>query len=214
MNYIVLKGDIINSRDSKNRDQIQQQLSSTLKEINKKYKDVIAAEFMITSGDGFQGLMKSANHLFDIINELEESIPIKLRFGIGVGTVSTSIDPKNSAIIDGPCYHRADDMLNDIKAQEQQNTAPRANIRIGSETEYDDVLNGLLSLRYVIKSSWTTRQTEVTRMYKQHNENQYQTAEKLGVNQSTVSRALKVTDYYSVKSAEAQMIRFIQDVII
>ncbi len=214
MNYIVLKGDIINSRDSKNRDQIQQTLSRRLKELNKKYKDVIAAEFMITSGDGFQGLMKSAVHLFDITDELEDSIPIKLRFGIGIGTLSTSINHKNSALIDGPCYHRADDMLSDIKAQEQQNTAPRANIRIGSDTQYDGVLNGLLSLRYVIKSSWTPRQTEVTRMYKEQSENQHQTAAQLGVNQSTVSRALKVTDYYSVKSAEAQMLRFIQEVII
>ena len=133
MNYIVVKGDIIDSRNAKDRDKLQQQLSESLKTINEQYKNVIAAEFMITSGDGFQGLMNDAAHLFDITNLIEE-LPINIRFGIGIGEVSTEIDSKNSAVIDGPCYHLADDMLNRIKTEETQNTAKRANIQMASNT--------------------------------------------------------------------------------
>lgn len=213
MNYIVVKGDIIDSRNAKDRDKLQQQLSEYLKTINEQYKNVIAAEFMITSGDGFQGLMNNADHLFDITNLIEE-LPINIRFGIGIGEVSTEINPKNSAVIDGPCYHLADDMLNRIKTEETQNTAKRANIQMASNTPNDGIINGLLSLRYVIKSSWTKRQHEVIGMYISHDENQYKTAAVLGVNQSTVSRALKATNFYSVKSAETEVIRFIKDVIL
>ena len=213
MNYIVVKGDIIDSRNAKDRDKLQQQLSESLKTINEQYKNVIAAEFMITSGDGFQGLMNDAAHLFDITNLIEE-LPVNIRFGIGIGEVSTEIDSKNSAVIDGPCYHLADDMLNRIKTEETQNTAKRANIQMASNTQNDGIINGLLSLRYVIKSSWTKRQHEVIGMYISHDENQYKTAAVLGVNQSTVSRALKATNYYSVKSAEIEVIRFIKDVIL
>lgn len=213
MNYIVVKGDIIDSRNAKDRDKLQQQLSERLKTINEQYKNVIAAEFMITSGDGFQGLMNNADHLFDITNLIEE-LPVNIRFGIGIGEVSTEIDSKNSAVIDGPCYHLADDMLNRIKTEETQNTAKRANIQMASNTQNDGIINGLLSLRYVIKSSWTKRQHEVIGMYISHDENQYKTAAVLGVNQSTVSRALKATNFYSVKSAETEVIRFIKDVIL
>ena len=213
MNYIVVKGDIIDSRNAKDRDKLQQQLSERLKTINEQYKNVIAAEFMITSGDGFQGLMNYADHLFDITNLIEE-LPINIRFGIGIGEVSTEINPKNSAVIDGPCYHLADDMLNRIKTEETQNTAKRANIQMASNTQNDGIINGLLSLRYVIKSSWTKRQHEVIGMYISHDENQYKTAAVLGVNQSTVSRALKATNYYSVKSAEIEVIHFVKDVIL
>lgn len=213
MNYIVVKGDIIDSRNAKDRDKLQQQLSERLKTINEQYKNVIAAEFMITSGDGFQGLMNDAAHLFDITNLIEE-LPVNIRFGIGIGEVSTEIDSKNSAVIDGPCYHLADDMLNRIKTEETQNTAKRANIQMASNTQNDGIINGLLSLRYVIKSSWTKRQHEVIGMYISHDENQYKTAAVLGVNQSTVSRALKATNFYSVKSAETEVIRFIKDVIL
>ena len=213
MNYIVVKGDIIDSRNAKDRDKLQQQLSERLKTINEQYKNVIAAEFMITSGDVFQGLMNDAAHLFDITNLIEE-LPVNIRFGIGIGEVSTEIDSKNSAVIDGPCYHLADDMLNRIKTEETQNTAKRANIQMASNTQNDGIINGLLSLRYVIKSSWTKRQHEVIGMYISHDENQYKTAAVLGVNQSTVSRALKATNFYSVKSAETEVIRFIKDVIL
>ena len=213
MNYIVVKGDIIDSRNVKDRDKLQQQLSEYLKTINEQYKNVIAAEFMITSGDGFQGLMNNADHLFDITNLIEE-LPVNIRFGIGIGEVSTEIDSKNSAVIDGPCYHLADDMLKRIKTEETQNTAKRANIQMASNTPNDGIINGLLSLRYVIKSSWTKRQHEVIGAYISHDENQYKTAAVLGVNQSTVSRALKATNFYSVKSAETEVIRFIKDVIL
>lgn len=211
MNYIVVKGDIINSRKAGNRDDIQQQLARSLSEMNKKYEDAIAAKFMITSGDGFQGLMHTSVHLFDIINCLEDTHTVQFRIGIGIGEVTTKIDPENSAIIDGPCYHYADDMLNKIALEEKQNTAPRTNIKIGSDTTYDGILNGLLSLRYVQKATWTARQKEVIQTYMKHNENQYETAAALGVNQSTVSRALKVTDYYSIKAAEMACIRFLKD---
>lgn len=213
--YIVIKADIINSRQSKDRNTVQKSLSKTLKTINETFSESIASRFMITSGDGFQGLMTRGTHLFDIIQLLESSIaPMKLRFGIGVGEVSTDIDNSNSAIIDGPSYHYADEMLTRVQEIEDQYASISTNILLKSNTEHDELLNALLSMRYVVRSSWTTRQNEVIAAFIQMNEKQYETAANLKVNQSTVSRALKSTDYYSVKSAEIALINYIEGTLL
>lgn len=213
--YIVIKADIINSRQSEERNAIQKSLSKALETINDTYDSSIASKFMITSGDGFQGLMTIGTHLFDIIQLLEISVaPLKLRFGIGIGSVSTDIDEDNSAIIDGPSYHYADEMLTCVKSLEGQYSSISTNILLKSNRDHDEILNALLNMRYVVRSSWTKRQHEVITTFIEMNENQYETASKLNVNQSTVSRALKSTDYYSVKSAEVALINYIESTLL
>ncbi len=58
--------------------------------INTKYHSVIAAKFTITLGDEFQGLLSSPEVLMDIVDYIKVHLhPIKVRFGIGFGDMST-----------------------------------------------------------------------------------------------------------------------------
>ena len=63
-----------------------------MSKINQSYDDIIAANFIISLGDEFQGLLCQQEKVFEIINDIEMNMfPIKIRFGIGVGKIDTDI---------------------------------------------------------------------------------------------------------------------------
>ena len=108
MNYIVIIGDIKHSKSISNRYEIQGQLKKTLDYINKKYKTSVAARFLITLGDEFQGLLSTAEPLIDIIGYIQnEMFPVRIRVGVGIGEITTEIN-KNAAIgAYGPAFYAA-----------------------------------------------------------------------------------------------------------
>lgn len=204
-NYVAIIGDISDSKQLKNRKEIQQKLKEKLRSVNEKYADDIAAKFMITLGDEFQGLLYNRAHIFAIITEIERALsPIELRFGIGIGDITTEINYHHSSEIDGPAYHRARQMITEIEKMKSQYTEREANMMICSEAknrEIDQLLNSILSVCTVLKSKWTDRQQEIIDTYLSHNENQYEAASILKITQSSVSRALKKANFYSYQSA-------------
>ena len=55
--YVAIIGDIVGSRELKDRYKIQVQLENTLDSININFSRVIESKFTITIGDEFQGLV-------------------------------------------------------------------------------------------------------------------------------------------------------------
>lgn len=213
--YTVIIGDIIDSKDIKNRNQVQTTVKNILSTINKKYSKDIAAEFSITLGDEFQGLLKNRNNIINIISEFEMIMaPVSIRFGVGIGNVSTDINFERSAEIDGSAYHRARTMIEDLENSENQYSKRQANILISSQDkniEIDQLLNSILSLCTALKSKWTLRQHEIIHTYLLNDENQYKTAEKLSIGQSTVSKALNAANFTTYQSAMANVNSFLTE---
>ena len=114
--YCAIIGDIVDSKKIKNRAEIQTKLENVLLAINKKYEIDIAANFVITLGDEFQGLLKLPKNLTRIIEQIKmELYPIKLRFGAGIGEIYTEINPKIAIGADGPAYHNAREAIEIIQ---------------------------------------------------------------------------------------------------
>lgn len=203
--YTAIIADIIDSKKIKNRKQFQRKFQAILKEINKDYAENIASQFTIRSGDEFQALLKDRETLIEIISKIEFAIyPVQLRFGIGIGEIATDIDPKNSFLVDGTAYHRARAMLEQLVKNENQYAKRESNLMIASADsnhEIDQLMNAIFSLRYILKKQWTDRQHEVINSYLLNDENQYKTAESLGISQSSVSRALKAAHFTSYQLA-------------
>lgn len=203
--YTVIIGDIIDSKKIVDRKQVQMKFKKILHDINQKYAADIASQFTITLGDEFQGLLKNRNNVIKMITEIEMAIaPIKMRFGVGIGEVSTAINFESSSEIDGPAYHRARAMVEELEASESQYSQRLASILIASQEgnkEIDQLLNSILSVCTALKSKWTIRQWEVIEAYLVNEENQYRAAEKLGIGQSSVSKALNAAEFASYKSA-------------
>lgn len=202
--YIAILGDIIDSKMTENRNDVQNKLKQTLEIINDKYSANIIARFSIIYGDGFQGLMQISNETMNIISEIELAMyPVKFRFGIGIGNISTDIS-NNVYEIDGECFHFARKVLNNITENSSKQTSLNTNIMIssGPENKYDDMLvNTVLNLSYVIKRKWTKSQYEIIQTYIEKDYIQVLTAEKLKVNKATVSKVLSRTDFFSYKNA-------------
>lgn len=203
--YTVIIGDIVNSREINDRREIQTRFRAVLSDINSKYKAYISARFKITLGDEFQGLLSDCRNVIRIIMEIENLMrPLRLRFGVGIGTIDTDIIYDDSSEIDGPAYHRARGMIEQIGQKEMQYEESQSNIMICSGdscSDQDMLINSLLSATFAIKSKWTGRQDEIIRVYETNGENQYKTAEILGIAQSTVNRALRNARFYAYKSA-------------
>lgn len=203
--YVAIIGDMVGSKAIINRQDAQRKFKAILSKINSVYKEEIASEFMITSGDECQGLLKSRKHVLKIVHDIEMAMmPVELRFGIGVGEVSTAIDFNNTLEMDGPAYHRARGMIETMHMKRKQYSMSQPTILIDSgehNHQIDELMNATLSVCTALKSKWTDRQKEIVYHYLLHDENQYRAAEALAIGQSSVNKALKSTRFYSYKAA-------------
>lgn len=211
--YTVIIGDIIDSRKISDRKKFQSVFKETLENINVKYQEDLAAKFSITLGDEFQGLLKSKKNILNIIFDIEMALwPTKLRFGVGIGEISTEISYYNTAEIDGSAYHRARKMIDLLKSKEGQHSKRTANILIASNKEnleIDNILNSVLSVTTALKSKWTIRQAEIIDTYLKSEENQYQTASKLKIGQSSISKALSSANFITYQAALESVSHFL-----
>ncbi|SCG82046.1 hypothetical protein DW1_0426 [Proteiniborus sp. DW1] len=108
MTYCTMICDICSSRKIKNREEIQYKIIDMLKEVNKKYNDIILSPFIVTLGDEWQGLLRYPCDYLNIINFFKKYIPdIKFYVGIGIGDVSIHNFELTVNQLDGPSFYRA-----------------------------------------------------------------------------------------------------------
>ncbi len=204
--YIAIIGDIRESKKIHDRNDVQLKLKNVLETINNKYGEEVSSKFMITLGDEFQGLLWSGAKVLDIIEEIQrEMYPIQIRFGIGVGKITTNINAGMAIGADGPGYYKAREAIEFLKREEQKNKAPLSGIRIEVEEEMSNVsnlLNTIFSLMEVIKSNWTQRQREIIYEYENTGGSQLECAKRVEITQSSVQRSLKKGNYYEYTHAK------------
>ena len=121
MQYYAIIGDIKRSKKIENRCEIQEKLKKILDNVNSIYNNDISAKFLITLGDEFQGLLEITAPILEIIKYIQREIyPIKLRFGVGIGNVSTLINHEAAIGADGPAFYAAREMIEFLREQEKK----------------------------------------------------------------------------------------------
>ena len=202
---IAIIGDIKNSKNIEERGKFQNKLNKILNEINEIYSDSISSNFTITLGDEFQGLLHSGEHVMDIIQYIKkESYPIKIRFGIGIGAITTDINSAISIGADGPGYYKARDSIEQLKVLEKKNESTYGDIQIkidGDNNLQELSLNSILKLMYCIEKDWTKKQREVVNYVLFEKKNQTETAHYFNVTQSNIQQILSKTHFYAYKDA-------------
>lgn len=203
--YIAIIGDIKGSKAIENRKEVQENLAMVLNEINDHYSDEIASRFMITLGDEFQGLLLNGTSVMKIISRIEGRLdPVKLRFGIGVGEITTKINPYMAIGADGPGYHKARAAIEYLKKNEKRKQSGVSDIRLELEGENQEpqiFINTIFGLMAALKASWTNRQREIIQDMLEHRDNQTETAKRLNIKQPTVSKVLVTGNYYAYEEA-------------
>ena len=198
--YFAVIGDIKNSRKIKDRFQVQEQLQQILEEINSEFDNYIAAKFIVTLGDEFQGLLNSTQPIITIIERIMlKMYPVKIRFGIGFGGISTKINPEMALGADGTAYYHARNMINEIKKNQKGRMSAQTSVKISADGNVSVVAlaNNTFSLWHLIQEKWTQKQVRLILETVICENNQREVARRLGIVQSTVQRGLKSSGYYS-----------------
>lgn len=203
--YVAIIGDIKSSKEIENRNNVQEKLKKILEKINMKYENDISAKFMITLGDEFQGLLCNGEKVPTIIEEIQSKMyPIEIRFGIGVGAITTEINSEMSIGADGPGYYKARDAIEFLKKNERKNKIHISDIRIEIDKDKNSIaemLNTIFSLLAVVKNKWTKRQREIIMDMVKYQDGQEKSAARLEITQSSVQRGLTNGNYYAYKEA-------------
>lgn len=199
MKFVAIIGDIKDSKKIENRSQAQEKLNGVLKYLNENYYADISAKFIITLGDEFQGLLKSTEHLLDIIKYIQrEMYPIRLRFGIGFGETNTDFYYEFAIGTDGPAYYAAREMIEQLREQEKRLKRQASDIQISIyNTEKFEIteINTMLALMKIIEDGWSEKQRLTIWDMTQNGGSQKECAKRMGTTQSTVARRLADGNY-------------------
>lgn len=118
MQRLALIADLVRSRDIPRRAEFQRRLKSRLGELSARSAGELLSPWTLTLGDEFQALYGGFHGLFeDLFDLLEACQPQALRFAIGVGELSTAINPQAALEMDGPAFHRARAAMESLKPQ-------------------------------------------------------------------------------------------------
>lgn len=200
--YIAIIGDIIDSKKIINRAEIQEKLNFILNEINKKYEKSISANFIITLGDEFQGLLNSPENIIKILEKIKlELYPVKLRFGIGFGGITTEINKTMAIGADGPAFYKARESIEELKISEKKNEKPFQDVIMKSEKPSHSIcfnlINSILSSCSYIENKWTDKQREVIKFIFIDSLNQTTIAKQMKLEKSSIQRRIDSSGFYT-----------------
>lgn len=107
-------GDTVRSREIADRDAFQARLQGALDEVNEASRP--AAAFTISAGDGVEAVYREPRTLFlDLLSIWGAVHPQLIRFAVAVGPISTTLDPRNPLVADGPAFHLARNGIEELK---------------------------------------------------------------------------------------------------
>lgn len=193
---VAVIGDIIGSRDlGVQRPLVQTKLFKVIADCNQKYSNAILSKFIITAGDEFQGLLKQADVLPDIIWELETTFKYQIRFGIGCGILNTQL--QDDAIgMDGPVWYEARDAIKDAFINKRN-----GGVFKGFDDNDDLILNGFARILYYHRTSFTEKQRRIVNLLRQ-GKTQIEVAKKLKTTRQAIYKFAKSAGWNGYAEAE------------
>jgi hypothetical protein len=165
--YFAVIGNIISAEKmvNKERYEMQTKMDEILTKINKEHKNDIAFDFKLTLGDEFQGLIRNASAVLEILDKTEYlANPLELCFGIGIGPIYSGINKKSSNRPDGPAFWNAGFAIQQMKKNKSY-TRPKILFETEDNERNKDiwleVINESLCLCDFIERGWTDKQKSI-----------------------------------------------------
>ena len=196
--YTAVIGDVVQSRSlpPAERARLQEELQIFLITLNEGYADLVRSEFVITTGDEFQGLLGDPSIVPDIVWAADTHLEAgRLRYGIGYGELHTPLQP--AAIgMDGPAFHHARHAITLARKHGWQ-----GGVFSGFGDWQDQVLNGLARLLERHAERLTAKQREVADKMRDGLE-QTAVAEELGVTRQAISDHIRAMGWEALAAGE------------
>jgi hypothetical protein len=107
MQVLALIGDVVASKELSQRSVFQRRLGKVLAQTSGAARHLVSP-YTLTLGDEFQAVYRNADLLFaDIFGIMAEIHPVRIRLALGVGALTTKINPVQALGMDGPAFHGA-----------------------------------------------------------------------------------------------------------
>ena len=195
---IAVIGDVVRSRElpGRQRHQVQLGLEQLTATINQRYRRAIAARFLVTLGDEFQGVLKQADILPDLIWDVEATLAnAEVRIGIGFGTLNPPFKPVALGM-DGLAFHAARQAIELARKRRLQ-----GGLFVGFGETDDLVLNGFARLLRHVRQELTKGQMRALTRLRQ-GRTQAQIAKELRLSRQAVSKQAKGAGWEALLEGE------------
>ncbi|MFK7742726.1 MAG: SatD family protein [Planctomycetota bacterium] len=185
--FVAVTADVVASRQHGDRKALQKQLLAALRSASDELGRALVADAQLTAGDEVQALLRTPTATMRLLQLLSDAVhPTQFTFGIGFGTLSTSLPSRRAArrlpLLDGPCFHHARTALEEARSR----GAWAAAHGFGP---WQEPLNALLELLGNLRQGWTEKQGQYAGAAR--TAAQKDVAKRFGVNPSVVSESLK-----------------------
>jgi hypothetical protein len=144
MPYLVIIGDVVASRAIGDRAGFQGRMRRAMDDRNAAQAEgSLVSPYTLTLGDEFQVVRSWTEGCFrDLLSIAADLQPADLRFALGIGDISTAINPAQAIGMDGSAFHRARDGVERLKQE-------RAACRVeGLPQPLDGLVNNGLALAF------------------------------------------------------------------
>ena len=192
--FVAVKMDMRSSRRIRDRERAQEQFIQVMQALNREFAPSIQARFIVTHGDEAQGMLKreSAPDALAVMERaIEGVVPVELRFGIGMGTLSTPLQP-DAIAMDGEAWHLANRALGLARSR-------RKYVVFGGFGEQvDRQLCALTNLLLYMRNGWSMEQRRAIELV-DAGMMQSAAARALGVSESAISQRLASAGWHFYK---------------
>lgn len=197
---VVVLGDVVDSRDVADRARFQQTLEATLQTVNDRFEAAAQTPFQILKGiDEVGGVLYGLERVYDVVKYVTRELhPVDIRFAVARGTVDVGLDSGEIAAMDGPAFHAADRILDDIEERDRT---------FGLEADdafVDVLLQNYVNLQFLVADAWTDKELEVITLYERLG-TQEAVADRLDVTQQRVSSVIQDTNWNVINGIETDL---------
>lgn len=199
----VILGDVIESRAATDRTAVGDALATGIDEANTVATDALHAPFTVLKGvDELGGVLTDPSPTYAAITAIVEALhPHEIRFGIAWDTVDIATDSDDVATMDGPAFHRADELLATVTDTDRYVGIDLAPI---TTPPTSTLLGGYCDLLSLWKAAWTPRQCDVVSAYR-NAETMQAVADDLDVTVNTISKTLQRAHAHTILSVESDL---------
>lgn len=193
--YAVLIADVMESRA---RTDIRGMLGKKLAAVSKRHRrqKLIQLPYSVTAGDEFQTVARDLPSIPALILDLRRALrPLSLRIGVGIGRISDRIQPPVNRL-GGEAFQRARSAIENIKT----NSLFKFNVLTAFESRnagFNSTINLIYGLHDTLVLRITEKQWETIEEFLEKPTLE-QTAKRLRLDASTVSRNLKRGYYWQL----------------
>ena len=183
--FVAIKMDMRSSRRIRDREWAQERFLQVMETLNRELAASSQARFIVTHGDEAQGMLKRESAP-DVLAAMERAIegvfPVRLRFGIGMGTLSTPLQP-DAIGMDGEAWHAASRALSLARSRRKHV------VFSGFGEHVDQQLCALANLLLHMRNGWSPEQRRAIQMV-DAGMMQSAAARILGISESAISQRL------------------------